>query len=306
MRKSSFFLALAPILFAMVVVGQPNSVFSQSSTASITGYIWSDTVGWVDLHCSNTNSCATNNFGFSINPAGTITGLAWSDNIGWISANVADLIGCPSGTCSAWIVGSSTGGWLRAISGGGTQSGGWDGFISLSGVGYGATLESGDFSGYFWGSTNFGWVDTQFAHTNWTQCDIINYCIDLSRWQGDPTNAACPQTQVLPSCTYGCSNGTCLPPPNPEIPAIGNSSFRAVPPLVRTGDRTRIRWTSQFADACTVTGNGDSWTALNSPTTGYQTNPILNQVTYSLTCSNQTGTTSAQLMVNIVPGWFEK
>lgn len=41
------------------------------------------------------------------------------------------------------------------------QTGGWDGWISMSGTGYGVTLDitTGEFSGYAWGGSILGWID---------------------------------------------------------------------------------------------------------------------------------------------------
>lgn len=130
----------------------PVSVDAQSSAGSFTGYAWSDTIGWVSFD--------GNGYGLSVDTNGVVTGYIWSDNIGWISANSTHLSGCPSTPCEAYI--NSNGelhGWLKAVSGGSAQSGGWDGFISLSGSGYGPTIQSdGTLNSYAWGDTNIGWL----------------------------------------------------------------------------------------------------------------------------------------------------
>ena len=103
--------ALVSSLFAL-----PGTTSSQASATPITGFAWSDTIGWIDLHCENTGSCGAYNFGFEINSGGEITGYAWSENIGWISANGSDVAGCPDAPCSAKIQGGGVSGWLRALS----------------------------------------------------------------------------------------------------------------------------------------------------------------------------------------------
>jgi hypothetical protein len=69
------------------------------------------------------------------NGNGDLSGYAWSQNVGWISFNSGDLVGCPSGICSARRVGDTLEGWARVV---GIKdelalgnSGGWQGFISL-------------------------------------------------------------------------------------------------------------------------------------------------------------------------------
>ena len=77
-----------------------------SADLPITGYAWSDTMGWIDLHCSNSNSCATRPFGLTMAPDGTISGYAWSEYIGWVSANLSEVSGCPDGLCDTKISGT--------------------------------------------------------------------------------------------------------------------------------------------------------------------------------------------------------
>ncbi len=154
--------ALALLFYAIALdLGPQTEVLAQTSSKSITGYAWSETIGWVSFKGSN--------YGFSVAANGTITGYAWSDNIGWISANSGDLTGCPGAPCTATI--DSTGalkGWLRALSGGTSQSGDWDGFISLSGANYGPKRQTdGTLSGYAWGSTVVGWLSFAFAATDY-------------------------------------------------------------------------------------------------------------------------------------------
>ena len=43
-------------------------------------------MGWISFSCANTNSCATGDFGVTIDPnTGEFSGNAWGENIGWIS-----------------------------------------------------------------------------------------------------------------------------------------------------------------------------------------------------------------------------
>lgn len=135
---------------------QPHNALSQSGSASLTGYAWSDTIGWISFSGSN--------YGITVDNNGKLSGYAWSDNIGWISANDADLAGCPSNPCTAKFNNSQLNGWMKALAGGSSGSGGWDGWISLSGSGYGVTKSSvGVVSGFAWGSTVVGWVDFSYA-----------------------------------------------------------------------------------------------------------------------------------------------
>jgi hypothetical protein len=146
---------IAAIVLIVLAASTSLLVFSRAVTADqsgpITGYAWSDTIGWVDLNCANTDTCSIP-FGFTSYENGVVSGHAWSDNVGWISANASDLSGCPAEPCSARISSDEFSGWVRALSGGTDQSGGWDGFISLSGPAYGITQSAeGSLSGFAWG-----------------------------------------------------------------------------------------------------------------------------------------------------------
>jgi hypothetical protein len=52
---------------------------------SLTGYMWGEQVGWINLNCSNTNTCGTNNFKVANTKYGIISGYAWGENTGWIN-----------------------------------------------------------------------------------------------------------------------------------------------------------------------------------------------------------------------------
>lgn len=131
---------------------------------NIAGWIWSQNIGWISLNCYNNNSCGQSNYGANVDSgSGLMSGYAWSENIGWISFNNSDLIGCPSGTCEARIIGGLTGtfpkvvtGWAKVLS-----SGAW---IRLSGTtqdGNSYSVQLGEdrkFSGWSWEPEAVGWV----------------------------------------------------------------------------------------------------------------------------------------------------
>ncbi|MFA4833268.1 MAG: PKD domain-containing protein [Patescibacteria group bacterium] len=63
-------------------------VAQAESGNNVIGYAWSEGVGWISFNCSNTDSCATVDYGVNIDSeTGNISGYAWSPNIGWISFN---------------------------------------------------------------------------------------------------------------------------------------------------------------------------------------------------------------------------
>jgi len=51
----------------------------------LTGYAWGENIGWISLSCTNTNSCATVEYGVKNDGAGNLSGYAWGENVGWIN-----------------------------------------------------------------------------------------------------------------------------------------------------------------------------------------------------------------------------
>lgn len=133
-------------------------------------------------------------YGVNLDSGGTnnLSGYAWSDNVGWVSFNPADWgATCPSGTCQPRYD-SGTGelsGWARALANGG----GWDGWIKLrkdptdAGADYGVSLSGSDFTGWAWGSDVVKWISF-----NSKNCDTnSNGFIDMGACGGSD-NASTP------------------------------------------------------------------------------------------------------------------
>ena len=342
MTRTGISIALFIALFVSFALFMRGMQTEAAAGTPITGYAWSDTIGWLDLNCSNSNSCGANNFGYSVAADGTISGYAWSDNIGWVSANSADLTGCPSGTCSARIASGALAGWLKALSGGSAQSGGWDGWISLSGSSpnYGPTVGvSGTMSGYAWGDTNVGWLNFAYASTTFSAdvCpnisgnqptvptgyissggNCVNYCTPQAYCSGNDLYVnTIPQNTCVSSfsqtCSYQCLSGVCVVPPPPSFNAGSGTTghLQAQPSLVRAGTVTHLYWNVANVASCTVTGNnGDSWTAVSSGVSGKLSTPVTRQTIYTLSCTALSGYTpssfSESVTVNIVPVFQEQ
>lgn len=321
-RATVSLLALLAVTTLASLFATPRAAFSQSTNAPITGYAWSDTIGWIELNCTDTDACGESPFGFSVDADGTVTGYAWSDSIGWVSANPSDLAGCPSAPCTATIGSNGTlSGWLRALSGGTDQSGGWDGFISLGGPNYGVSVSGGTFSGYAWGDMNLGWLDFEYATTTRGTCTPAYSCSGNTIQY---TASSCVVTDVAACnapefCSPG--NAQCL------YPSMSYSSFtdqngmqrsgnlQAAPSLVPLGQETTIFWNVENAQSCLVSGsNGDGtgsnatgvWNTASSGESGKASSAIEGQTIYTLTCIDDGGaTTTEQATVNVTPGFRE-
>lgn len=299
-------LATVALVIVFVVLVRPR--FSEAaSKGPLMGWVWSDTVGWVSLNCSNDNTCGISNYALSIDGSGDISGYAWSEYVGWISANISDLTGCPTSPCTAKMKGNTITGWLKVLSANGSQSGGWDGFIKLSDTGYGPTLKKAVFSGFSWGDTVVGWLDWSAANTTYVPCASQNIC------SGNNVVDSCTGA-VVQACTGGtiCSAGACILPPPPAVVPFGSFSghLTARPSLVRPRDTTKLYWNiaNVATSTCSVTGNGDSWVGLAfSGSTGQVTRPIISQNTYTLMCTGLDNSMfTEKTKVNIIPIFQEQ
>ncbi len=313
------------------------SAESQASGGTVAGYAWSDTIGWISLNCSNHSSCGTVSYGLQVDADGVLSGKAWSENIGWVSADITDLLGCPDGGCSARFEGDELTGWLKALSGGSSQSGGWDGFISLSGSSpsYGPTLSSGTFSGYAWGDTNVGWIDFSFATSDFVpdvclnlpgvqpaapsgyyeedgqclvQCNVAHSCLGQTIQKTEANCAVINVTTCVAPLFCVAGSAVCLSPSPVFNPGAGLSGhLQARPLILPTGARTRLHWDVGNVESCSVTGsNGDSWSGVASGASGQETSPILQVTTFTLTCVKfDEATFSESVSVTVLPVFRE-
>ncbi len=223
----SFFI----ILVGMFACAMP----ARASTSDhMNGWAWSDGVGWISTNCteggtSGGNVCASSTYGVNVDyTTGNLSGYSWSDNIGWISFNASATSGCPVGTCQAKINGNPQSptygaltGWARACSvfasgcsGSLTtaaQNGGWDGFISLncsngntcgtSNYALTTNMTTGNITGYAWGSTVVGWVQSYSMHIL-----IVPVTVDVVT--ANPSGVPPNQTSVISWTSTGA--GTCF------------------------------------------------------------------------------------------------
>lgn len=148
-RKIFFFL-----IFFFFLISALSSTASAASL-SVTGYAWSDTIGWIQMNPTFG--------GVSLDDAtGDLNGYAWSENIGWVWLDATDATHLSAKINNITTCGSScvASGWARAI---GADNNGWDGWIKMSDTvapAYSVNLDkvTGNFSGWAWGSDVVGWV----------------------------------------------------------------------------------------------------------------------------------------------------
>ena len=157
-------LLIGSVLLAVSVAAVLFSVAAASPQDNVSGWAWSSNIGWISFNNSNVDAAGPP-YGVRVDAKGDIGGYAWSSNIGWVSFNQPDLAGCPQSPCAATFnrFARSVNGWARALAAGG----GWDGWISLSGVAadgspYGVFTAPGtrgcEWRGWAWGDQVVGWI----------------------------------------------------------------------------------------------------------------------------------------------------
>ncbi len=204
--KKSFLISIVALvlLIAFYVFNKNPEVSKAGSSDNVSGWAWSENIGWISFNCTNEGSCGQSNYGVNIDlTTGLFSGYAWSSNIGWISFNTADLAGCPSGACEARIPSGLTGGtfpksvtgWAKVLSN--------NTWMSLRGTNpnYGVQLESNS-SGTLTTSNNFsGW--------SW-EPEVIGW----TSWSGSGYSASISIAPPPP------------PPPPPPTSSSGGESFQ--------------------------------------------------------------------------------
>src|SRR3989344_5200283 len=262
---------------------------AQAGLMPITGYAWSSNIGWIGFSGTALDSST---YGvFEDTTTGALSGYAWSSNFGWVS------FGVPDAQHPAPSVDFSTGkvtGWVRACAAFADKnlcsgaldanSGGWDGWISLSGTAtdgistYGITQSQTDckWTGYAWGSDAIGWISASGIATD----GISTYGVtgnDLSVCAGTST---APPTVTLSASPSSVTSG-------------GSSTFT----YSSTNSPT----------SCTPLGGSGDWTSktidITSGTHTTVVSGIISTAMYTLTCTNTggQGSENATIAVSNLP-----
>ena len=287
MKTKLIFSAIALIaLFGALIYLPTPSLQAQATGFNISGWSWSDNVGFFDMS------------GLSVNESGNFSGYAWNDGIGQV--NFAPTDGTPpnGGTKGVRISGSNVVGWARACSvfasgcSGALKDnfsrGDWDGWIEMTAVNYDPA--TGRFSGYAWGDLNIGWLS--FGVAEESGCEATGTCPDTedcdSRIRtcgygcvpGDPT---CDQTQdvtlMVDASLCASLNTSITASPTPNSGSISNcttSNCSGIYPAetevtLSTSDNLEINWGGVCVkgSSCSVTLNNDATVNACTPDVGY-------------------------------------
>ena len=162
-KKSKIYCALISvfILASFGLFFRSNLSLAQT-VSTVTGWAWSDRVGYISFNCTNTNSCTKVDYSVKIDKStGNLSGYAWSDAVGWISFQ--DGIGDTKARIDLAGLDISNFQSGPKLLKGRAKILSDDSWILLSGSvsnsEYGVRLNSdGSLSGYAW-HDNYGWIN---------------------------------------------------------------------------------------------------------------------------------------------------
>jgi hypothetical protein len=91
------------------------------------------------------------------------------------------------------------------------------------------------------------------------------------------------------------------------VQLLPDLDLRVIPSLVRSGNTTKVNWSSTNVKSCTVSGqNGDTWSGLLSALGGETSKAITGETTYTLSCLALDGATiTKSATVRILPTFQE-
>ncbi len=226
--KFSTLAKISIIAFSFAIFLLSPSYVKAGADDNVFGSAWSNNVGWITFNsCTNPTpnyigtSCGSVDYGVHFDKTTLeVKGHAWSDNVGWISFNPSDWGGTcsPSGaSCSGFKNKWQSGGWARVVSAkSGTNTGGFDGWISLGGSNYEAPFDTSteisasmpaDYvdndiytiktsaNGFWWGSEVVGWIDLKRT-SSYDPADGGIFLVDLSTDTLELTSSATDNTVV--------------------------------------------------------------------------------------------------------------
>ncbi|QQS60993.1 MAG: hypothetical protein IPN70_03835 [Candidatus Moraniibacteriota bacterium] len=171
-----------------------------------------DGMGWISA--TNENIGGGSTYKVIIPPAdGAVSGYGWSEYYGWIDFQPTGPY--PAGpNHPAQREGNLLTGWARILSiqNEGINSGGWSGWIKLSGSGYGVDVTKFGVEGTYAWSDELGWIDFRYIGI-----PTDGKCGTAKR------NYLCSETAYSPGDTF-CDKGMSIPTtpsfPTSAIPVI--------------------------------------------------------------------------------------
>jgi hypothetical protein len=232
-----YIFTIAGLLFALAFFFTSQKA-EASHTDYMSGYAWSENIGWISFNCDDLGACGTSNYKVGVQSSDqNVVGYAWSENIGWIMFDPP-----PDFTTSLYpedpqnpVVYNPSGnkrlaGWARACAGtvsgdcnSATQSD-WDGWAKMfddvaapdsDKPQYNAS--TGEFEGWIWGSDVMGWISLNCKNDHdETQTGTQGACASDGGFDYAVTAAISTHPVVwnlTQTSLYSDSENFCLTPP---------------------------------------------------------------------------------------------
>ena len=104
------------IIILLIAIFLSIGIFSiaQANSQNLSGYVYSETAGWISLSCANTNSCNTISYMVSLGNNGKLSGYGYGQNGEWINfnPNFGGVNVSSDSTISGWVY-SEKGDWIN-------------------------------------------------------------------------------------------------------------------------------------------------------------------------------------------------
>ncbi|MFA6416337.1 MAG: hypothetical protein WCW56_02520 [Candidatus Paceibacterota bacterium] len=170
------------VVIALFILSPLPKILAQTAM-SVTGYSWSDGIGWIGMGSDSGGNVA-------VDPTtGNFSGYAWSDHIGWVNmAGVKVPVSGGKPVANSDVTGNAQ--VCSVLSAGCAGSlvaddlrGGWDGVLSMYNVKVGNDGKT--LSGYAWSDLNTMYVDLTGLVTE--VAPVTTYSLSVTRVAGDTT-----------------------------------------------------------------------------------------------------------------------
>lgn len=331
-KYSTFFFSIVFALFF---------TFSNHASAAVrelTGYAWSDGIGWISFNCSNHEKVKPCAHPYSVtydDATHLLNGFAWNDDLGWLrfENNTAPF---PPNSPTTWntvatsarLLNNKTDGWARFCTPGGytgsllsqifnsntcvnpitnlingLKLGGWDGWVSLFGNTYGSVV-NGSYTGTFNPATGelkgWWWGGNEFV--GWIQLYDVK------------TDGTDPKLELrLVSTTVDQTNGsmttnsawTTNTDPNPNV-ALFTPAPNLTVPSTQNGVITSnisAEWDVKDMTSCSSVAyrlSANGFPALKNTTITYNPNGIYSSTPQAVINPNLTSTIREALVVTCI------
>ncbi len=272
---------IAGLLISVALAVLLNSSTVRGDHTDVLGWLWGGTtdgaasldsatgLGWASLTTHNNDggeACIGTNpvdcYGVKIPETGDVTGYAWLSNVGWLDFHPTS--GFPTTGCGAPCPdygvrreGNELKGWARIVSiwtasTTAQNSGGWEGWVKMSGDNYDVNVNSdGTVTGFAW-SNEFGWLEFNAGIGGAPTCTLT----------ANPLSGAAPLTTDISWITVGADSCLAFDGssgwPGPKDSSGGTETYTISSDATYNLECYNDSGTGSCSTTVTVTSGGDT------------------------------------------------